>query len=95
MAHSGITVENSVYVKRSSLLDNSFNRYLSFLVLMTYPRFARTQISPVPIFYILPIIKFHQCNSVIVGLILNFTLCVHLKRKIMHICRVYFYFSWN
>ncbi len=45
--------------KRSSLVDNIFNRYLRFFVVMTYSRFTRAQIGPVPILCVPRIIKFH------------------------------------
>ncbi len=61
-----------------------------FFVVMTYSRFARTQIGPVPILHIPRILNFISALPSIVGLILNFTLYVHLTRKTMHISRVVF-----
>ncbi len=52
-----------------------------FFVVVTYSRLARTQIGPVPILFISRIMKFHQCTSVIVELILNFTLYCTLNAQ--------------
>ncbi len=56
-----------------------------FFVVMTYLRFAQAQIGPVPILCVSRIIKFSLVLFLIVGLILNFTLYVHLTRKNVHI----------